>query len=195
MVYKHSLTVSATHIIRLYLWDMMQRFMSDTWVKIDTGQGLKIPIIPVQEQPEAQTSDRPYIVYTYDMLSTGDLFQHQIEQAMFSIYSQSSAVVSATTKLMVRLFNKYDITAREINQWLHTEAGVYGKSLEQQKTGNPDYDTWIDELRNFKFTTVNVAGVAGQQPSPGEAGRLDSLITIELNFVERDTSLDTTNWN
>lgn len=174
---------------------MMQEFMGDTWKKVDTEHGLKIPILPVQEQPEVQTSDKPYLIYTYDVLSTGDLYQHQIENAIFSIYSQSSAVVSATTKLMTRLFNKYDDTARDINRWLHTTQGAHNRSLQAYVTGNPDDDMWIDELRNFRFTTVNVAGVAGQQPAPGEGGRVDSLITIELNYTEKIMALDKTAWN
>lgn len=184
MALKHSLSVSASHIVRLYLWDMMQDYMPDTWGMIDTGTGRKIPILPVQEQPEQQTSNRPYIVYTYDVLPTSDVWQYQTESMYLVIFSQSSAVISSTTKLMTRLFNKYDVTAREINKW------VQGPEIEKYFEGAKE---WLDEYRNYRFKTVRVAGVAGQQPTPQEAGRVDSAITLELTYVELDMGMSSNN--
>lgn len=186
----YSLTVSATHILRLYLWDKLKTYMGDSWKPIPTGGGKisAIPIIPVQEQPEVQTSENPYIVYAYDVAVTTDLWQLQNETSMFTIYSQSPATIASTTRLMQRLFNKWDESAQDVNRWIRSEDGLGKFSI-----GDSEYDQWIDEVKNFKFRFIRVAGVLGTDPATQEAGRLNSSITIESSFIERDMRIENNN--
>src|SRR5699024_3208010 len=108
--------MSASHVVRLYLWDMLRANMPDTWAEVPSLSDM--PIIPTQEQPEEQTSGKPYIVYTYDYRATSDLWQIQEETMYLRILSQSAATIAATTKLMVRVFNRMDESAWDINDWI-----------------------------------------------------------------------------
>lgn len=183
----YSLTAAASHVVNLYFWDMLAEHMPDTWKKIqvpneDGTTRRVIPIIPTQEQPEAQVSERPYIVYMYDIVSTSDLWQLQGETLVWRIFSQSPATIAATTKLATRLFNRFEETAYDINAWLHSETGFgkyYDESLDQY-----GYNDWMDDYRNFQFKTVSIAGVSGTQPSDSEGNRVDALVTIDLKFIE-----------
>lgn len=188
MTINHSLTMAASHIVRIYLWDKLTEHMPDTW-SLSAGQNFSdMPIIPAQEQPEEQTSEKPYIVYIYDYMATSDLWQYQRESMSLRIFSQSPATIAATTKLCVRLFNKHDETAMDINEWLHSDDG-----LAKFAFGDSRYDQWIDEAKNFSFRTVTLSGTQGVQPAVGEGGRLDAIITIEIRYIEREMGLDNNN--
>lgn len=181
---EHSLIVSATYIVRLFLWDLLTEHMPSTWAEVDELSDM--PIIPTQEQPEEQTSGKPYIVYTYDYMSTSNLWQFQNETAYFRVISQSAATIAATTKLMIRVFNRLDDSARDINAWIHSQGAFAGGGLSKYATGNSEYDVWIEEVKNFQFKYTRLAGVTGTQPAASEAGRVDSIISIELHYVELD---------
>lgn len=176
--------MSASHVVRLYLWELLTHNMPDTW-SLGEGQGLSdMPIIPTQEQPEEQTSGRPYIVYTYDYMTTTDLWQLQSETVYFRIISQSAATVAATTKLMMRAFNRMDESAQDINRWIHSPTGLGKYKIPGDE--NAQYNTWMDEARNFQFKFTRVSGVTGAQPAASEAGRMDSIVSIEMRYVELD---------
>lgn len=178
----HSLTVAASHVARLYLWDMMRKYMGDIWYPIKgRGDAETIPIVAAQEQPELQASENPYIVYAYDILATTDLWQIQQESMALTIFTQSPARLSATSKLCVRLFNRRDESARDINRWLRNAEGLL-----KYETGDSQYDKWIDEFQNFRFLTTSVPNVQSVQPARGEAGRVDGTVTIDLKYVERN---------
>lgn len=175
----HSLTLTASHVIRLYLWDKLRKYMGDTWKPIQPNGSQGIPIIPAQDQPETQTTNSPYMVYVYDTHPASDVFVMQHESLSLRVFSQSPATLAATTKLCYRLFSRWDITAREINDWLVAPDG-----LAQYAVGNEQYDQWLDEARAIKFLTVQFMRGQGTQPADDEGGRVDAIITIDMDFVE-----------
>lgn len=171
---------TGSHVVRLYLWEQLKRYMPDKWKHIERElpDGTKIntiPIIPAQEQPEVQDSGRPYIVYIYDVHSTGDLYQLERESISLVVYSQDAGLISSTTKLITKLLNKYDDSARDINHWIKSPMGI------QQAYGDHD---WVREMRRYSFKEIHVSGSVGAQPAPGEGGRMDSIITVELVYTE-----------
>lgn len=179
------LTMAASHVIRLYLWDKLQQRLPAHWKKVTAAGMLKIPIVPAQEQPELQDSGAAYIVYVYDYGPTGDLWQLENERLTLRVFSENAAVLSETTKLCRRLFNKWDESAMEVNRWLYAPDG-----LEKYKTGTTEYDQWMDEARNFLFKSIKVSGTQGVQPAPDEGGRTDTLIFLDLTYVEKQWSPD-----
>lgn len=174
----HSLTMAASHIINAYLWEMLTEHLGGMWRKIERGGTTVVPILPAQEQPEVQDTDLPYMVYVYDYGNTGGLFQYQNETLTLRLFSSSASVIAATTKLCMRLFNKYDESAFDVNTWL--------MSRDEHRTGDARRDKWIDEMQNFQFKTIHVSGTQGVQPTTNEDGRMDSIITIELEYIEFD---------
>lgn len=180
----HSLTVAASHVVRLYLWDMMREHMGDIWKPIGTNK--IVPIVAAQEQPELQSSENPYIVYAYDYGITDDLWQLQNETMALTVFTQSPGRLAATTKLCMRLFNRRDESARDINAWMRRNPDSERPSLEKYRTGKPQYDDWLDEFRNFKFLTMR-SYATGVQPAPGEGRRVDGTIMVEMTYVERNS--------
>lgn len=178
----HSLTMAASHVVRLYLWDMLTEHMRYQWKP--GGEHGDIPIIPTQEQPEEQASGKPYIVYTYDYNMTTGLWQLQNETIYLRVISQSAATIAATTKLIMRVFNRMDESAVDINEWIRSPEGL-GK-YEIPGADNAEYNVWMDEARNFQFKFTRISGVTGMQPAASEGGRSDSIISIELHYVELD---------
>ena len=168
--------ITAAHIVRLYFWDHIQKQLGGLWAEFN-GQP---PIIPAQEQPELQASERPYMVYVYDTFATTDVWQIQTENVMFIIYTQSPRTITATTKLASRLFNKFDVTAQEINAWIQSPDGII-KYVPDGK----DKQEILEQYRDFRFKTVRVAGITGAEPSREEGGRMNAAITIEAVFTER----------
>lgn len=175
----HSLTVSGSHIVRLYLWDKLQESMGEVWRPI--GNNNAIPIIPAQEQPEFQTSEQPYMVYAYSHDMTTDLWQLQEESMAITMYSQSPARVAATGKLIKRIFNKWDESAQDVNAWIRSSDG-----LGKYKTGQSEYDQWIDEVENFNFKFIRLLGITGPQPAEGEGSRVDSTVSINMSYIEKE---------
>ena len=185
----YSLTINGTYILRLYLWSMLRKYMPEHWDFIQNESGaneLVIPIIPHQDQPETQRSEKPYMVYTYDFSETGDLFQYQRETFTVRIYSQSTATLAATTKFIMRLFNRYDESAFDVNAWLHDLVPGRDTIESDYMTGRPEFDKWIDEAKNYIFKVVKVSGVEGAQPTTGEGNRVDAMIVIDMEYVEKD---------
>ena len=164
--------ITAAHIVRLYFWDHIQKQLGGLWADFN-GQP---PIIPAQEQPELQASERPYMVYVYDTFATTDVWQIQTENVMFVIYTQSPRTITMTTKLASRIFNKFDVTAQEINAWMRAPDGLAAQ------VSDPKI---LEQYRDFRFKTVRVAGITGVEPSREEGGRMNAAITIEAVFTER----------
>ena len=174
------LQITAAHIVRLYFWHHIQKEIPELWAPIKTSIGSQPPIITAQEQPELQASERPYMVYVYDTFATTDVWQIQTENVMFVIYTQSPRTITATTKLASRIFNKFDVTAQEINAWMQSPDGLikYVPNVEKKQE-------ILAQYKDFRFKTVRVAGITGAEPSREEGGRMNAAITIETVFTER----------
>lgn len=171
------LKLSASGIVRLYLWDQLLAQLPEIWGGQLEGGG--IPIIPAQDQPETQVSDSPYIVYVADTLPTNDLFSYQREAMHFRVFSQSTGTINSTMRLFGRLMNKWDITARDLNRWVRHPDGLK-KYLPAE---------WMDEARNFQFKTIRVVSAVGIEPSGGEGKRVDASMSLEVGFIEVNMGL------
>ena len=172
------LKLSASGIVRLYLWDMLQTQLPDIW-KPMAGGG--IPIIPAQDQPETQVSENPYIVYVTDTMPTTDLFSLQTETMHLRIFSQSAGTLNRTVRLLSRLMNKWDVTARDLNRWTQHPDGRRKFPAE-----------WLDEVDNFQFKNIRLVSGVGIEPSGGEGKRMDTSVSLSITFIEREMSLPVT---
>lgn len=184
--YEEYLAISASHVVRLYLWDMLSTRLGHIW-DVDDHHDVKpldIPIIPAQDQPDTQTSERPYIVYDYSYTTSGDPYQIENESLTLRVFSQSTSTLAMTTKLCIRLFGQFDKSAADINRWINDTTP--GKGLQKYMAEDGRYNTWIEEVRNFKFLSVSVPGTQGAEPAAQEAGRLDTLIFLDIKYVERE---------
>jgi len=173
------LSMTGSAIVRLYLWDMLRRYMPETW-KPGSGM-LTIPIIPAQDQPETQTGLGPYIVYDGSFSPTDDLYQIETERMTLRIFSEDTDVLTSTVKLCRRLFDRKDDSAFELNRWLDREDGLGQYAMKDQR-----YNTWMEEARNVKFLTTSVVGTEGAAPAETQEGRLDTLVFLDLTYVEHE---------
>lgn len=181
----YDLKLSASLIVRLYLWDQLQVQLPDIWKPLEGGG---IPIIPAQDQPETQVSSNPYIVYVADVLPTTDLFSYQRESMHLRIFSADPGVLNSTVRLISRLMNKWDITARDLNRWVRHDDG-FGKYV---AADYDDYNPWVEEAVNFQFKTIRVVSGVGIEPSGGEGKRMDTSMSLEIGFIEKQMGLPVT---
>lgn len=196
MTLNHSLTMTASHIVRYYLWANLQAYMADTWKPLERTGVAAIPILPAQEQPEAQTSGNPYMIYIYDTNGTSDFFHLQSETLSIRMFSQSPVTIAATGKLCTKLFNRYDDSAYDINMWivrgLERSDGTPYLPHESFASFAAAYNIrpmWLDEVQNYRIKYTTVSGIQGAQPAESEFGRVDSIVSIDIHFVELDDRL------
>lgn len=155
---------TAVHVLRAYFQDRLKHHLPEYW------GGKNPPIIPAQQQPEVVEGDTPFLVYIGSFGPTSDLFQYQTEVFNCSIYSTSPAKIAAITKLAINLFNRYDISAERINNWIGRQPDVV------QGAPNP--------FKQFEFKTVYLTGAVGAQPATSEAGRNDGEIEVTIEYVD-----------
>jgi hypothetical protein len=165
--------------------------MEDIWQPLPRTGVAGIPIIPAQEQPEVQSSENPYMVYIYDTNATSELYQMQSETLSLRMFSQSPSTIAATGKLCTKLFNRYDDSAFDINMWI--VRGLTGpggtdylphESFEAFSAAYGINSMWLDEVRNYRIKYTTISGIQGAQPAESEGGRVDSIVSIEINFIE-----------
>lgn len=174
MTKQERLIISASHVINLFFWVKMQEHLGDFWVQDGDGS---VPIIPAQEQPEETSGDSPYIVYIYNTMIPSSFYVYEEEQLYWTIYSQRSTVISSTIKLARTLFKSYDKAAQEVNDWILDD-------LDDYRVGDPDFDSWIDDFKNYQFKSIKFLGGMSAQPATSEGGRNEGTITISMEYVE-----------
>src|SRR6478752_3536798 len=95
---------TAGNVLALYLW---YKAKTELGWSTDNYGGL-IPVVPVQQQPELNSSTGPFVVFgqAFDAISPMHLLQ--TETVAFTIYSQNIDDINSLTNLLVFNLKGFD---------------------------------------------------------------------------------------
>src|SRR6476469_3282185 len=103
---------SGVHGINLYLWQRLKDELE--WSASNYG-GL-IPITTPQQQPEFNSFNFPYIVYSYTPQGTGPDWLIENEVVAYTIFSANSSDIRKALNVMKASLNRFDETAADLNK-------------------------------------------------------------------------------
>lgn len=165
--------VHPAHAINRYLWSRIEAegILSRNDYK---GAGMTtgmIPIVPVKETAELITviesqdgiGSRPYIVYTWNRINTGQMWYLKSHQIAYSVRSADQVKMGQLLNLFGKEFERYDESARKVNSYLQTAPAA---------------------LKRFGFKWINLSQISGPLPSESENGEDEALVTITAAFTE-----------
>ena len=157
MTYQQS---NAVYALNSYLWKALKVNLG--WDEI-AGTGR--PLIPASQQPELMELNRPFIVYSSVQEPSRDLYVLKNEQVVYVIYSTEIPELQETANLLVDLFDRWDDSADDVNEWLAKE----------KVGGGPD------RRIHFKFTRVLSADK--DEPSESEGGFYSAVVSVSTQYT------------
>lgn len=132
-------------------------------IEYPTDFDQKIPVVPIQQQPETNTiisSEKPFLVYTLNLINKGDDtdFWIKSEEVTFMIYCSSYLITLAIQDFLVDLFGRYDKSADDINAISETD-------------------------NTIKY--IMCSGSTNFNPSESEGGRYGGSVSFEFDYVKQ----------
>lgn len=173
--------VHPVHAINRYLWSRIefeQILKKDEYRASGMTVGMT-PIVPVEETAELISviesqegiTSRPYIVYTFSRVNTGQMWFMKTHQIAYSIRSTDDYKMGQLVNLFEREFERYDESARRVNRYM--------QGLPPATAPAPD------ALKNrFTFKHISLQQVSGPLPAESENGENEALVTIAATFTE-----------
>ena len=151
---------NATYALNSYTWKLVEANLG--WAK---WKGVP-PIIPVQQQPEIMQSGKAFIVYGSAIHQPGHLYQHKKEAVSYMVYAPTATEVNRIVNLLSDTFERQDVAAEDVNNWLVTEADGRGSH------------------RGVYFTSIKTTmSQKAEDPSDEEAGYFAGLVLVEMNYT------------
>lgn len=165
--------VHPVHAINRYLWSRIEAediLKKDDYKEAGKTVGM-IPIVPVKESPELiriidsqpGITSRPYIVYAFSRINTGQMWFVKSHQIAYSVRSADDNKMGQLVNLFEREFEKYDESARNVNAFMQS-APV--------------------SLKKYNFKHISLSQISGPMPAESENGEDEALITITAAFTE-----------
>lgn len=165
--------VHPVHAINRYLWSRIeaeQILKRDDYKTAGMTVGM-IPIVPVEETAELITiiesqsgiSSRPYVVYTFSRINTGQMWYMKSHQIAYSIRSSDDYKMGQLVNLFEHEFERYDESARRVNTYMQASPAA---------------------LKKFSFKHISLQQVSGPLPAESENGENEALVTITATFTE-----------
>lgn len=150
---------NARSVINSYLWNELKsnNILLETDYRPDGFTNTLVPIIPSQQVPEFNNliSDKPYLVYDYEVDGYSDDWWICYEHMLYRIIATEYSKIVEITEFMIDLFRRIDITGSEIQKY------------------NPDKDI-------VKFYSVSIDAASSQTPFETEGGR--TYATVEISY-------------
>lgn len=163
--------VDPAHIIRAYVWAVLQANDPTIWDK--NKYGGKIPITPLSEEAELTEFAGPYIVYTFSQ--TPSEIPCNDGTMTLAIYDTDIRRLFKTTNILSTALNREDETATDINKF---------------SSGDPQ-STGAKPFVGIRFGYVKRVYSEGPEPPETEGGRGFALISLEYEyFVDYDVVTD-----
>lgn len=157
---------NAVYALNSYLWKLVEANLG--WKKWNSVP----PIIPVQQQPEIMQSGTSFMVYGSALHPPGHLYQHKKEAVSYMIYAKTATEVNRIVSLLHDTFERQDVAAADVNDWLVTEEEGRGTH------------------RGVVFTAIRATmAEKAEDPSNEESGYLAGMVMIEATYTadENDT--------
>ena len=155
---------TGVHGLNKYLWSRIKTELS--WKESDYG-GL-VPITTPQQQPEFNSYNKPYIVYSYTLQGTGPEWWMKREVAIYTIFSASPADVRQAVNLIDGALGRYEDSANAVNDYI-------------QANGSADN-------KQFDYKIITTSQANGPEPSTSEGGRHDGRIVVAMEYTHYNAS-------
>lgn len=153
---------NAVYALNSYMWKLVEANLG--WTR---WKGVP-PIIPVAQQPEIMQSGKAFMVYGSAIHPPGHLYQHKKEAASYMIYGTTSTEVNKIVELLVETFERQDVAADDVNDWLFEEA-------KHREGGH----------RGVYFTSLKSTMAEKAEDAPDEEGGYAAgMVLIEMNYTE-----------
>ena len=125
--------IDAMYEIRRHLWEELvssKLFKASNYYIDSTGTEI-IPIIPVQQQAEFNQflNGKPHIVYDKTGLSYEENWMICCEKLLFTIYSTDVSEINAIRNLMLDVFRRMDLSAKDLNKSKDTNKIIFYNTL------------------------------------------------------------------
>lgn len=145
------------HIIRLYLWDLLQQ---ETGLKKVNGL---VPILPIEDEPKVADANETYAIYSYSENDTSD--SEQIKEGIFAL-----KVSAPTFSELGRLLNVVSLAFESSD--IGTEVlNYYSTQYENQA------------LHGIRFVHAKTAYVDGGDPADTEGGEIYGVVNIGYRYI------------
>jgi hypothetical protein len=159
------------HAVNQYLWARIEQ----EGILSKSNYKNLVPIVPVKEavdliiaiDSQPGVTSYPYIVYTWNRLSTGSIWFMKTHQIAYAIRSSDDDKMRQLINLFEQEFQDQDRAAMRLNAYLST-----------LPSNSP--------LKGYQFKYLSLATLGGQLPTDSQAGVEESLITISATFVGQD---------
>lgn len=145
------------YIIRLYLWEILRE---NEALELVSG---KVPIIPLEDEPELSDAGKPYAIYGYSENEAIGIDAIRRGTFAFRVIATTSGQLDRIQSIVGRAFEDCDIATEGLNRF-STQFG----------TG---------ELVGIRFTYAKTSYVMSAEPSETEAGPVEGVITIAYSYI------------
>lgn len=154
-------TKNARSLINSFLWSELKSnlILDENDYYPDGFTKSIVPIVPIQQIPEMNNliSNKPYIVYDYDVMNYGDMWWVCEERMIYTVISDSVSEVSQISEFLVDLFRRKDLS---------------GKDMQAYNT-DPDI---------VKFYSICLESVSSPEPFDLESGRMAGTVEITYKY-------------
>ena len=167
-------SIHPVHAINRYLWNRIEAegILSKTDYATATMPGGIVPIVPVRETPELMTlidslpgvSSRPFIVYTWAKINTGQDWFMKTHEIAYAIRSDDDTKLAQLMNLFQALFESYDLAAQRVNAFVNSAGAA--------------------SHRQFHFKHISIASISEQMPGEQENAPNESIITLRATYTQ-----------
>lgn len=166
MTYEHK---SAVYALNSYVWKLLEANLE--WNKENYGG--RTPVIPTSQQPELLATGRPFVVYGSAVHPASHLYSFKTEAVSYNVYGTSITEVNKIVSLLAETFERQDIAASDVNEWMNTEAA--GRSID----------------RGISFASIRTSMAERAEPADEEGGNYSALILLEVKYTVNNDTLTT----
>lgn len=151
------MTVPA-HIIRLYAWEILR---DKDVLSLING---KVPLIPLEDQPEVSDAGANYIIYGYSEgdLGNSDLIRQGV--VAFRVIARNSNELAEITSILSRAFENSDIATEGVN--------IFSSNFAN------------DALVGIRFTHIKASYIESADPAVTESGPVQGTVAIAYQCVK-----------
>jgi hypothetical protein len=147
----------AVHVLRTYAWEALE---SNNVLSRIKG---KVPIIPIEDEPNISDEGKAYIVYGFSESINGKLWQEVSGQMIFRVTSPTFAEFGHILNIVSRTFEDSDLAVPSINEW---------------STNYPD-----GVLHGIRFTRTELSFIESPDAPDEEGGNINGIVNIGYSYV------------
>lgn len=159
--------ISAAHILRLYLWELLKR--EELLSEISYGTGKINPVIPIEDEPKVAGSGKSYVIYGWAENQAGDL--REIRNGAFTVrvVAPTFSDVGEITTTISRAFELQDESAAHVNAWSSDFPG--------------------GAFIGIRFTFLDVTFVQSPEAPETEGGPASAVLNIQYRYITRQSAI------